>query len=457
MTIRQLDTGDRVGDIVIGERLHAGAMAHLFAARGADDRALVVKVPRLGADGGEGLLGFETEAMILPALGGPHVPAFVAAGDVVDVPYLAMERIEGRTLDERIGHGPLPIEEVARLGAAIADALQSVHGQGAVHLDLKPENMIERPDGRVVLIDFGLAHHARFPDLLAEELRYHAGSAPYLSPEQLRDVRSDPRSDLFALGVILYEAATGELPFGIPETRAGLHDRLWRTPLPPRQRRAEVPPWMQEIILRCLEIDAGTRYQTAAHLAFDLRHPEQVTLTSRAETTLAPSPFSLALRWWRARRAPPPPVPWPAPQATPVIMVAVDTVHLDDPRQPALQTATARLLGLSSEFRLMCVSVVPDAVASGPGGPHVDHLVRLRHWVAPLRLPLHRLSLHVIEGSSPTSALLTLARANHVDLLVLGAPGPDQPGFAWWRSVASGVAAAAPCSVHLVRVPDLPR
>ena len=163
------------------------------------------------------------------------------------------------------------MSDTARIGAAVADAVHSLHLQDAIHLDLKPENVILKADGEAVLIDFGIAYHAHFPDLLAEEQRFPAGSAPYISPEQVLGTRSDPRSDIFALGAILYEMATGELPFGTPATMAGLRDRLWRDPIAPRLRSPEVPPWLQEIILRCLEPRADDRYQSAAHVAFDLR------------------------------------------------------------------------------------------------------------------------------------------------------------------------------------------
>ena len=165
------------------------------------------------------------------------------------------------------------------IGAAISDAVHSLHLQDAVHLDLKPDNVIIKADGDVVLIDFGLAYHAHFPDLLAEEHRFAAGSAPYISPEQVLGTRSDPRSDIFALGAMLYEMTTGELPFGVPSTMAGLRDRLWLDPVPPRVRSPAVPPWLQEIILRCLEPNADDRYQSAALVAFDLRNPGQVALS----------------------------------------------------------------------------------------------------------------------------------------------------------------------------------
>ena len=134
-----------------------------------------------------------------------------------------------------------------------------------------------------MLIDFGFSHHNHLPDLLQEEFRVPYGTAPYMAPERLLGVRDDPRSDLFSLGVLLYFFTTGERPFGESETLAGMRRRLWRDPHPPRKLRADYPPWLQEIVLRCLEIEPVWRYPTAAQLAFDLGHPDQVKLTARSE------------------------------------------------------------------------------------------------------------------------------------------------------------------------------
>jgi len=298
-------------------------------------------------------------------------------------------------------------------------------------------------------VDFAFAHHRFLPDLLAEERRFAAGSAPYISPEQVLRVRGDARSDLFALGAVLYELATGELPFGTPASQAGLRDRLWLEPAPPRERVPAIAPWLQEVILRCLEPDPAARYQSAAHVAFDLRNPAQVPLTQRSLKTKRAGIAALGARWWRARGWAPPRRE-PAIDA-PVVMVAIDTLHFDDVRHAELQRVTRRILSLSAEFRLACVSVV----AAGPGiaadAQVVEHRLRLRSWVQPLGLPDNRLSLHVLEASDPGAALVDYARANNVGLIVLGAPGPDEMAFAWWRSVASTVTANAPCSVHVVR------
>lgn len=277
-----------VDGFVVGERIHSGRQGFVFrvtAAAASRDPGfpMIMKAPRVGrGESSESLLNFETEAMIMPALSGPHLPRFVAAGDVRRIPYLVIERVAGESLHHRLDAGTLPAADAAALGAAIADALHTLHRQEAIHHDLKPDNVIIGPGGEVTLIDFGLAHHARFPDLLDEEERFAAGSAPYVSPEQLLGTRADPRSDIFALGVVLYEMATGELPFGVPETLAGLRDRLWRVPTPPRALAGDTPLWLQEIIQRCLEPDAKDRYQSAAHVALDLRNPDQVQLTRRA-------------------------------------------------------------------------------------------------------------------------------------------------------------------------------
>lgn len=433
-----INAGDVVEGFVVGRHLHSGAMGDIYEVV-RDGPRLIMKVPRL--EPSEGIIGFETEATIVPALHGPHVPRFVAAGDLARTPYLVTEWIDGESLEQLL---PVSIDDAIRIGAAIADALHSIHEQETIHLDLKPENVILKKDGIAALIDFGFAHHARYPDLLAEETRFGAGSAAYVSPEQIRGTREDPRADIFALGVILYEMVTGRFPFGEPDT--DVRNRLWLDPVPPRVHAPAVEPWLQEVILRCLEVDAEERYQSAAHVAFDLRNPAQIVLTARATKAKQATMTQQVRRFFKARREHadrPRHFAAPAHRA-PIVMVAVDTTHLDDARQPAIRRATAQVLSLSAEFRLVCVTVFP------PRDAHLEHLVRLRHWVEPLRMPAQRISLHAIESDDTAAALLEFAKRNHVDLIVLGAPGPAD--HSWGRSVASEVTAGAHCSVHVVRV-----
>jgi eukaryotic-like serine/threonine-protein kinase len=464
----QLHPGGIIDGYRLGDCIHKGGTGVIYRATAPAQLdpgfPIVLKAPLLGrGESAIGIIGLEMEQLILAKLSGPHVPRFVSAGDIRASPYVVMEWIDGKSLAEVFARAPLPPEDVARVGAALADAIHSIHLQNVIHFDIKPENFLLRPTGEAVLLDFGFAQHARYPDLLAEEKEFAAGSAPYVSPEQLRQDRSDPRSDLFALGVLLYELATGAQPFGQPETVPGMRDRLWRRPTPPRALNPDVPPWLQEIVLRCLEPAAGARYQSAAHIAFDLRHPEQVALSARASEAKGLGVVAQAGRWWRARRQVGA-LALPARSASrrvPVIMVAIDTEHPEDERHPVLQDATRQLVSLYPELRLMCISVV-KAAPLGEGsddrdtttGRHLEHKMRLRHWVKPLGFPPSRISLHVVEGANAGSTLLDLARANHVDLIILGAPGASERALAWWRSVASNVTANAHCSIHVVRVPD---
>ncbi len=466
----RLKPGGVIDGFTLGECIHqggSGAIHRVVAAGGRDPEfPMVLKAPLLGyGDSALGIVGLEMEQIVLARLSGPHVPRFVAAGDVKASPYVVMEWIEGENVATLVERAPQPVDDIARIGASMADAVHSIHLQDVIHFDIKAENFLLRPDGSAVLLDFGFARHLHYPDLLAEEKEFEVGSPIYVSPEQLEHNRTDRRSDLFALGVLLYELATGTQPFGHPQTLAGMRDRLWRPPVPPRAINPAVTPWLQEVIFRCLQPAADRRYQSAAHLAFDLRHPEQVPLGKLAHKTSAAGLGTHVARWWasRGRRAPLTP-PRRLPQTdVPVILVAVDTEHPDDARHPALQAAVRRLVSLYPERRLMFLSVVRavlqgesshDDHAASQTGRHLEHKMRLRQWTEPLGLQDTSVSLHVIEAGDPAATLLDLARVNHVDLIVLGAPDPSESSLAWWRSVASSVTANAHCDVHVVRVPD---
>lgn len=467
-----LERGTLLDGFRVEERVHAGGMAVLYrvTAGGADPGfPLVMKVPRLGpGEPAESVVSFEVEATVLAALHGPHVPRFVAAGDVVRTPYLVMEWVEGRSLKDWVGNGPVAPAEVARLGAAVATALHALHLQETIHLDVKPSNVIIRTGGLLgppgpisaVLIDFGLAHHAHYPDLLAEEFRRPIGSAPYLSPEQVLGVRHDPRSDTFSLGAMLYELATGRLPFGAPTGPGGLRRRLYRDPVPPRAVLSSIPPWLQEVILRCLEVDPDDRYASAAQVAFDLVHPEQVEITSRGRRTRRLGPGTVLRRWIRAAGFEPPPGGPPSAQLRrgAIVVVAVATQHTNEAQFEALRGAARRLLAGASEVRLACVTVIrpsPELGGSEAGQTaterRIAHLARLRHWAEPLGLDAGRVSFHVLESSDPADALVDYARVNQVDHLVVGAPPPDLPLRGLLGTVATKVAAVAPCTVTVVR------
>jgi nucleotide-binding universal stress UspA family protein len=421
---------------------------------------LLMKVPRIG-EGADpaAIVSFEMEQMILPRLTGVHVPKFVAAGDFAAQPYIVMEAIPGQTLLPRLPELPLPDAEVAKIGAKIAMALDDLHRQHVVHLDIKPSNIMFRPTGEAVLLDYGLSHHFRLPDLMQEEFRLPFGTAPYMSPEQLRGIRNDPRSDLFALGVLLYFFSTGVRPFGESETLRGMRRRLWRDPVPPRGLRGDYPPWLQEIVLRCLEIEPAWRYPTAAQLAFDLSHPTQVKLTKRSEQ-LKHDPLTTVLRRRFNQEATRPRTKQALAaqlSSAPIIAVAIDLAEGSAALNDALRTTAGRILATLPAARLACLNVLKqgrltiDFTLDEQGhNRQIDRLVGLRHWAEPLKLQEPRLTVHVLEAVDPAAAILEFAQANRIDHILIGARQSSLMRTLL-GSVSAKVAAEALCTVTVVR------
>ena len=465
--MKLLEPGTLLDGFVLGECLYAGGMAHIYQVRyekGAADPGfpMVMKIPRMAAgDGAENIVSFEVEHQILQALTGPHVPRFVAAGDLDRVPYLVIEQVLGQTLNHWLeAPEPLTIEAVARIGAAIAHAAHSLHQQNAVHLDLKPANVMIKPDGSVVLLDFGLSCHAHYPDLLAEQLRKAVGSAAWMAPEQVVGVRGDPRSDVFAIGVMLYQLLTGDLPFGDPQSRGGLRQRLWMDPVPPRKLRPEIPGWMQEVVLHALEAVAARRYASAAHLAFDLLHPDQVQITELGERTCSTGFLTHLKRWIRAAGMQYQPSPLPAEQISevPIVMVAVPYKDVSDATLYSLKQATARSLGSRPGARLSCVTVVPAGSGQVTGDEeksetslHRHHLAQLRQWAQALSQPGLQISCHVLESGDVAQALLAYAIGNRVGVIVMGAATHGLKTQRLLATVPIKVAMEAPCTVILVK------
>ncbi len=446
----------------VQEKLREGGMALLYrVAAGDGGEAGLLKVPKLEFGSHPACYaGFEVEQMILGRLAGPHVPRLLASGESDFGPYLVMEEIAGKSLAEFAAGAPLPAAEVARLGAALASALHDLHRQEVVHHDLKPSHVILRADGRAALIDFGLAFHGHLPDLAEAESEKPLGTPAYISPEQIAGVRGDPRSDVFSLGVVLYLLATGRLPFGEPTGMGGLRRRLYFDPLPPRRIVADLPEWLQEIILHCLEVRADDRYATAAQVAHDLQQPDQVTLTQRGRRRKRAVPLVVAKRWLAALSAEPPPRRAPTAHLAlaPQVLVAIDTDSDSEPLFQALRDATRRIVGGERHWRVSCISVLEPSLlteqedgAEIMRGLHMQRLVELHHWAQPLGLPQERLRFHVLEGGDVPARLIEYARASHADHIIIGARG-SSGRRRLLGSVSSRVASEAPCTVTVVRV-----
>jgi serine/threonine protein kinase len=453
--------GAVIDDFTVGECVHSGGMARLWTVTHPDfDTPLLMKVPRVSeGEDPAAIVSFEMEQMILPRLAGPHVPMCFGTGDFARQAYVVIERIPGTTLYKRLPDLPLPYDEARILVAKIATALADLHRQNVIHHDVKPSSIMFRPTGDAVLIDYGLSHHNDLPDLLQAEFRLPYGTAPYMAPERLLGVRDDPRSDLFSLGVLLYFFTTGERPFGEGETLRAMRRRLWRDPYPPRQLRPDYPPWLQEVVLRCLEIEPVWRYPTASQLAFDLAYPDQVKLTARSER-LRRDPLSTV---WRRRFNSTAMQPRPRSDvaaqlaSSPIVVVTLDTEEGAPELNEALRVTAERMLATLPSARLACVNVLKlnrltiDRTLDEQGSnKHIDRLVALRHWATPLKLDENRLSTHVLEAVDPAASILEFAEANHVDHIIIGA---RQSSFkrTLLGSVSAKVASEASCTVTVVR------
>ncbi|HJV87274.1 MAG TPA: bifunctional serine/threonine-protein kinase/universal stress protein [Noviherbaspirillum sp.] len=466
MTPHRLEAGMVIDGFRLEEKLHKGGMATLWrvvrvdADPGAPPEPLLMKIPILGDHNDPAaIVGFEVEQMIMPKLKGIHVPRYVSAGDFTGQPYIVMELIGGKSLRARFDEAPLPIEEVVDIGIKVAYALHDLHRQNVIHLDVKPSNIMFRETGEAILIDYGLSRHDKLPDLLAEEFRLPMGTGPYISPEQVLHIRNDPRSDLFALGVLMYHLATGERPHGNPTSVSGLRRRLYRDAVPPRAINDKIPLWLQEIILRCLEVDPSARHDTAALLAFDLQNPEQVQLTERARKRARDGFLTVTRRWFHAVGMEPVPQQSASQQLmrAPIIMVAIDLNYNSDALADALRVAARRVLQTEPGARLACVTVQKtnrigmDEVVDRHGhNLHVKHLVGLKHWARPLAIPPDKITFHVLEAPDPATALVDYAKVNDVDHIVIGSRGSSALRR-YLGSVSSQVVAQADCTVTVVK------
>jgi len=457
--VHEVCHGERVDGFRVGELLHEGGMARLYrVTHPRQRRALVMKVPKLGPDSPlSAYSAYENERNILARLHGPHVPRLVAAGNPQRRPYLVMEYIEGDTLVRAAQRAPVSLDELRDFGVRLCRAVHELHRQNVIHLDLNPRNVRDRLDGTLVLVDFGMAHHALLPDLIDRAFGEEEGTTPYIAPEQVRHVRTDSRSDIYAIGAILYLLATGVYPFGRPNLLS-LHKRLFQLPLPPRRYVPALPAWLQEVILRCLEIRPEARYASPMQVAYLLAHPGAVHVTRRGERTRPPGRLARARLWWRSLSQVfdegEPARPYERIAGAPHVLVALDLAHTSRPQQESMRAAVRRVTRSEPGSYVTCLAVLARAAVDEAGSRAgtsgaAEQLVAMRHWAQPLNLPPDRAFFQVTEGE-PGDAILEYARTHVVDYIVVGARGSSAMRR-FLGSVSSRVVAGAACTVIVAR------
>jgi pimeloyl-ACP methyl ester carboxylesterase/tetratricopeptide (TPR) repeat protein len=291
-------SGRVVGSYRVASRLGAGGMGEVYLAHDQKlDRPVAIKFlsPKLAGDR-ERLRRFHQEARAASSLNHPHIVVVHDFGELDGHPYIVTEFIEGETLGQRLQRGPVPTPDVLEIGIQMTGALAAAHTRGLVHRDIKPDNVMVRPDGYVKVLDFGLAKLAKQSGAVLTDSHTQTGmvigTPRYMSPEQARGLDMDARTDVWSLGVVLYEMATGRLPFAGSSSGAAASDSADRN----------VPSELLRIIRKALETERDLRYQSAAELCADLKHAKRETESLRSDSPVAAvGPHAARPPWLRRR------------------------------------------------------------------------------------------------------------------------------------------------------------
>lgn len=279
-----LDAGSQIDTYRIDALVSRSGMASIFRATDTrDNRTVALKVPHPDMEADPVLSDrFNREAGIGERLNHPNVMRVYDDEKRTRV-YMVMEWCPGRLLRQIMDEGKIPLERVLRIAKGVLEALQYIHANGVVHRDLKPENIMVDDHDHIKLIDFGIASDSSARRLTYANFTSTLGTPNYISPEQVKGKRGDGRSDLYSMGIILYEMLTGKLPFTGPSPLAAMNERLLNHPIPPSIADPSVTPQLQEVLYRALERDPQNRYPNAHAFLHDLVHLNQVGVEDRDE------------------------------------------------------------------------------------------------------------------------------------------------------------------------------
>ena len=324
-----LTSGTKLGPYEIVSLLGAGGMGEVYRARDSRlKRDVAVKVLPQGLSlDADRLRRFEQEALATAALNHPNILAVFDIGTHEGSPYVVSELLEGETLRERLRGGAIAVRKTLDYALQIAHGLAAAHEKGIIHRDLKPENLFLTKDGRVKILDFGLAKltqtepgvHSSLPTMThATEAGLVMGTAGYMSPEQVRGIAVDARSDIFSFGAILYEMISGKRAFHRETAADTMSAILKEDPADLSETNRNVSPALERIVQHCLEKNPEQRFHSASDIAFDLEHLTGVSGTSTRVTAVASAPprsrlllpitlaaaialVMLAIGWWLGR------------------------------------------------------------------------------------------------------------------------------------------------------------
>jgi eukaryotic-like serine/threonine-protein kinase len=360
--------GQRVDRYQVVAHLGSGGMGDVYRATDTlldRDVALKVLTSALQADS-DFRRRLEKEGRAASSLNHPNIVTVYEIGQAGPIDFVASELVDGVTLRERLATGPLPVRELVDIGSQIAAALSSAHGAGIVHRDIKPENVMIRRDGIVKVVDFGLAkrtgpraameHPSTWIELTGTGVV--AGTACYMSPEQALGEPIDQRSDLFSVGILLYEMATGQRPFGGASDAALYEALLHAAPPAPTSVRPELPVDVDLVIGRALEKERELRYQSAADLAADLKRLQ------RPSSSAVPRPGPRRTRAWRAGAI------------VALLLASMLAVALVVRRPPVDAPTTRFIVGPPPHAMFTLTGLVPTSttVSVSPDGRHVLYL-----------------------------------------------------------------------------------
>ena len=307
----QLDVGTRLGAYEILARIGAGGMGEVYLAQDSrlGRRVAMKLVPHRLAGDDDRRRRLEREAQAAARLNHPNIVTLFSFEEADGIAFLTMEYVDGEPLASRIFPGGMPLDVLLPIGIAVADAVAAAHRAGIVHRDLKPSNvMLAAPGSRVKVLDFGLARlHGVMVDSQAAtgtapitDLGHVVGTIAYMSPEQAEGRETDPRSDIFSLGVMLFEMATGRRPFGGDSSISVITSILRDTPPSVSDVRPGLPIEFARIVRRCLQKDPDRRYQTAVDLRNALEEVKQDSESGVSAPALAPTVRTVPRRRWIA-------------------------------------------------------------------------------------------------------------------------------------------------------------